>query len=238
MMRTDLVTLLITQGWALALLKGAAITIVAALLGTALGIVMGFPLAILRWRKVPVLSQIVAIYSALVRGVPGLLVIYLIFFGSIQTVEAVLNALRLGGDGNLVPFLMGVFAIGVISCSYSIEVFRASLQGIPLGQIEAAQAVGMSGWVAFHRIIAPLALRTAIGGLNNVWQMTVKDTSLVSVVGLQEMMRISAIAAGITRSALVFYILAALMYLVITVVSQVLFGRAERALNLGFGGQS
>lgn len=237
-MRTDLLTLLIAQGWALALLKGAAITIVAALLGTALGIVMGFPLAILRWRKVPVLSPLVALYSALVRGVPGLLVIYLIFFGSIQTVEAVLNALRLGGDGSLVPFLMGVIAIGVISCSYSIEVFRAALQAIPHGQIEAAEAVGMSGWVAFHRIIAPLALRTAIGGLNNVWQMTVKDTSLVSVVGLQEMMRVAAIAAGITRSALVFYILAALLYLLITVVSQFLFGRAERALNLGFGGRS
>lgn len=237
-MRTDLLTLLIEQGWAFALLKGAAITIAAALLGTAVGLLIGFPLAIVRWRSVPLLSPLVAIYSGLVRGVPGLLVIYLIFFGSIQTVEAILNAMRLGSEGNVVPFLMGVIAIGVISCSYSIEVFRSALHAIPYGQIEAAQAVGMSGWVAFHRIIAPLALRSAIGGLNNVWQMTVKDTSLVSVVGLQEMLRVAAIAAGVTRSALVFYVLAAALYLLITFVSQFLFGRAERALSVGFAERS
>jgi octopine/nopaline transport system permease protein len=234
-MSTDLLTLLTDQGWALALAKGCALTIAAALGGTALGGVMGFPMAVLRWRAVPVLSQAVAVYSGLVRGVPGLLVIYLIFFGGVQAVETLLH---LGGNSAILGFIMAVIAIGLISCAYSVEVFRAALQAIPRGQVEAALAVGMSDLVAFRRIIAPLALRHALGGLNNVWQMTVKDTSLVSVVGLQELMRVAAIAAGVTRSALVFYILAAALYLAITLISQALFLRAEKALNLGFGGRS
>jgi octopine/nopaline transport system permease protein len=234
---TDLWTLFIDQGWAMALIKGCGITMVAAVLGTMVGVVFGFPMAIARWRKVPVLSPLIAFYSGLVRGVPGLLVIYLIFFGTIESVDSILTFLRFGTEGNTVPFIMGVLAVGVISCSYAIEVFRAALQALPRGLIEAAAATGMSDLTALRRIIIPLALRNAIGGLNNAWQMTVKDTSLVSVVGLQEMMRTAAIAAGITRSSLIFYLAAALLYLLITLVSQWTFRRAEQALNLGFGGR-
>ena len=167
---------------------------------------------------------------------PGLLVIYLLFFGSVETAEQV-GAVFGFEDGwkNAYPFLIGVIAIGVISCAYAIEVFRGALQALPVGIVEAAKALALPRGVTYRIIIAPLVFRLALGGMNNVWQSTIKDTSLVSVVGLQELMRLSSIAAGITRSPLLFYGVAGLVFLLITGVSQLSFAAVERRLNLGFG---
>jgi octopine/nopaline transport system permease protein len=182
-----------------------------------------------------VLSQIIDVYSLLVRAVPGLLVIYLLFFGSVEWVEKVATVFGYRDAAqSAYPLLMGVVSIAAISCAYSIEVVRGALNAVPTGLLEAANSLALPPLVTFFTITLPLALRLALGGINNVWQMTIKDTSLVSVVGLQELMRSAAIAAGITRSPLLFYCTAGAMFFAVTAVSQVLFSRAERALNRGF----
>ncbi|TIT28496.1 MAG: ABC transporter permease subunit, partial [Mesorhizobium sp.] len=107
-------------------------------------------------------------------------------------------------------------------------------QAVPAGLLEAARSLSLSPRVTFSRVTLPLALRLALGGINNVWQMTIKDTSLVSVVGMQELMRAAAVAAGITRSPLLFYCMAAAMFFGMTVASQVLFNRVEKHFNRGF----
>lgn len=229
---------MVEQGWALALLRGSAVTIAIGLLGMFLGFVVATPLAVLRWQKIAVISQLVDVYSIVVRGVPGLLVIYLLFFGSLDMVKTV--ATTFGYQDSIdsaYPYIVGVVAIAAISCAYSIEVIRGALQSVPHGLLEAAKSLALPAWITFSRITFPLALRLALGGINNVWQMTIKDTSLISVVGLQELMRTAAIGAGITRSSLLFYCIAAALFFCMTAVSQTLFSKAERALNNGFGGR-
>ncbi len=236
-MTSDLRTLLFAQGWAVALLRGGLMTILVGALGMALGLPVALPLAVVRWKKLRIISPLVDGYSLLVRSIPGLLVIYLLFFGSIQSFERVAAAFNFqSGVKDAYPFCVGVLSIAVISCAYSIEVFRGALEAIPRGLIEASKALALPRFVTFLKVLVPLALRTAVGGMNNVWQMTIKDTSLVSVVGLQEVMRVAAIASGITRSPLVFYLIAALMFFAITGVSQWGFGMIERRLNRGYGG--
>eukprot|EP01035_Chromulina_nebulosa_P064343 gene64343-87999_t len=145
----------------------------------ALGFLVAIPLAILRWRQVTVVSQLIDGYSILVRGIPGLLVIYLLFFGSIDWVRTVTTAFGYQDSADdAYPYIVGVIAIAVIACAYSIEVMRGALQSVPRGPLEAAQALALPGRVAFLLITLPLALRLALGGINNVWQMTIKDTSL------------------------------------------------------------
>lgn len=236
-MLNELFILLWQQGWLWSIFKGGLVTLSLGLLGMFIGLLLAVPAAVACWRAVPVVSQAVHVYTAVVRGVPGLLVIYLLFFGSVQTVDRIgvffgyQNELR-----HAYGFVMGLLSIAVISAAYSIEVLRGALLSIPRGSIEAARALGFSRLATYRRVIIPLMLRFALSGINNVWQMTIKDTSLVSVVGLQELMRISAIAAGITRSPLLFYVIAGLVYLLITLLSQPAFLAVERMLNRGFKG--
>ena len=231
----DLFVLMVDRGWALALLRGSAVTIAVGLAGMVLGFLVALPLAILRWRETRILSQLVDAYGILVRGIPGLLVIYLLFYGSIDWIRAVATVFGFrAATEQAYPTIVGVIAIAVISCAYSIEVVRGALQMVPRGLHEASRALALPERVAFRRITLPLALRLALGGINNVWQMTIKDTSLISVVGLPELMRTSAIAAGITRSPLLFYCIAAALFFAITLVSQSAFAAAERRLNRGF----
>lgn len=237
-MLADVWKLMVEQGWGLALLRGSAVTIAIGLLGLLLGFIVATPLAVLRWQKIAVVSQLIDAYSIVVRGVPGLLVIYLLFFGSVEMVRSVATTFGYQDQiDSAYPYIVGVIAIAAISCAYSIEVIRGALQSVPPGLLEAAKSLALPRWITFSRVTSPLALRLALGGVNNVWQMTIKDTSLISVVGLQELMRTAAIGAGITRSPLLFYCIAAALFFSMTAVSQTLFSKAERMLNRGFGGR-
>mgnify|MGYP001972323704 FL=1 len=131
-------------------------------------------------------------------------------------------------------FLTGSFSIGIISGAYSTEVFRGALQSIDKGQFEASKVLGFKKYVYFFKIILPQMLRLAIPNLSNVWQITLKDTSLISVTGLVEIMRQSYIAAGSTRDPLFFYSFAAVLYLMLTFFSMQLLNRLELKYNKGF----
>ena len=125
-------------------------------------------------------------------------------------------------------FITGAVAIGIISGAYSTEVFRGAIQSIDKGQFEAAKVLGISKFGQFYKIILPQMLRLAIPNLSNVWQITLKDTSLISVTGLVEIMRQSYIAAGSTRDPLFFYSFAAVLYLMLTYISMKLINKLER----------
>ena len=131
-------------------------------------------------------------------------------------------------------FLTGSFSIGIISGAYSTEVFRGALQSIDKGQFEAAKVVGFNKYIYFFKIILPQMLRLAIPNLGPVWQITLKDTSLISVTGLVEIMRQSYIAAGSTRDPLFFYSFAAVLYLMLTFLSMQLLNRLETKYSKGY----
>ncbi|WP_366653773.1 ABC transporter permease [Fodinicurvata sp. EGI_FJ10296] len=221
------------QGWGDEILLGAGVTVLLAISAFALGLVLGTlgaaaklsPSAPVRWGA--------EVYTTVFRGVPELLVIYLFAFGSAGAIMSVAGIFGYTGYLELPPFLVGVLAVGIISGAYSTEVIRGAIQSVPQGQIEAAMAVGMHRRQIFFRITLPQLLRFALPGLGNVWQLTLKDTALVSVAALAELMRISRVASDSTREPFLFYVTAAVLYLVMTTGSQVLFQLAERRAARG-----
>ena len=176
------------EGWGWMLLRGVGMTLLISLLGMALGIVIGIGGATLKTTGSRPVRWLVGLYTTVVRSIPELLIIYLLFFGSIQAAGDLADAL--GWDAamtSLFPALVGIVAIGLIAGSYSVEVFRGALGAIPAGQIEAAKAIGMSPAQRMLRIILPQMFWYALPGANNVWQTALKDTALISLVGLVEM---------------------------------------------------
>ncbi|WP_296106648.1 ABC transporter permease subunit [uncultured Agrobacterium sp.] len=220
-------------GWIGAILRGTAITIAVGLASIILGALIGTLLGLIKWAKIFPLTVIVTAYTSLIRGVPELLIIYLLFFSSVEFVTSVATAFgyaALADSGY--AFIIAVVAVSAISGAYSTEVIRGALASIPTGHIEAAKALGISRYRIFQRIILPQMLRIALPGMNNVWQATIKDTALVSVVGLQELMRTASVGAGSTRNPLIFFLIAAVVYFVITIISQAGFDRVERTVRL------
>lgn len=220
-------------GWGDEMLTGAAMTVAVATSAFLLGIIFGSLGAAAKLSNGFVLRALAEVYTTLVRGVPELLVIYLLFFGGSGMIMA---AARLFGYDEYIElnaFTVGMVAVGLVSGAYSTEVIRGAVQAVPYGQIEAARACGMSRWLILRRILVPQTLRYALPGLGNVWQLTLKDTSLISVTALAEIMRMSAVAAGSTRQPFIFYAAATLLYLALTTVSTLLFNEAERRAMRG-----
>ncbi len=173
-------------------------------------------------------------YTTLIRGVPELLVIYLLFFGGSGAVMYVASIFGYNKYIEINAFLTGSFAIGIISGAYSTEVFRGAIQSIDKGQFEASKVLGLKKPVHFFKVIMPQMLRLAVPNLSNVWQITLKDTSLISVTGLVEIMRQSYIAAGSTRDPLFFYSFAAVLYLLLTFLSMKLINKLETKYRRGY----
>lgn len=220
-------------GWGDEMAVATLMTIAVSVSSFFLGLVIGAGGAALKLSDWVFNRAIGDAYTTVVRGVPELLILYLLFFGGNGAVMFVARIFGYDGYIELNAFTIGTIAIGVVSGAYSTEVLRGAVLAIPRGQIEAARACGMSDWLMFRRIMAPQVLRFALPGLGNVWQLTLKDTALISVTGLVEIMRQASIASGSTRQPFVFYLLAAVAYLVLTTFSNMGFQRSERWANRG-----
>jgi octopine/nopaline transport system permease protein len=168
--------------------------------------------------------------------VPELLIIYLIYFGGSRAVGAIGSVFGAQGFVGLPTFLAGALGVGVISGAYQAEVYRGSFLAVSAGEIEAARAIGMSRLLRFRRIVVPQILRFALPGLGNVWQLSLKDSALVSVTGLAELMRQSQVAAGSTHLYFTFYIAGGALYLILTSLSDRVFGTAEKRVARSFRG--
>ena len=208
-------------------------TLLVSIAGLAIGAALGSLVAWAKLSGVRIAAAIGESYAAIFRGLPELLVVYFVYFGS----SAALTGLDhlLGGRGFLgVPgFAAGALAVGVISGSYQAEVFRGAFLAIAKGELEAARAVGMGRWLMFRRIIAPQVLRFALPGLGNLWQVALKDSSLISVTGLSELMRTSQVAAGSTHQPFTFYVAGGALYLALTSISDRVFEFAEARATRG-----
>jgi octopine/nopaline transport system permease protein len=200
--------------------------------------IIGFLFALiftpLKLSKKKYLNFISNSYTTVIRGVPELLVIYLFFFGGSGAIMYVASIFGYNDYIEINAFLTGSISIGIISGAYSTEVFRGAIQSIDKGQFEAAKVLGISKFVQFYKIILPQMLRLAIPNLSNVWQITLKDTSLISVTGLVEIMRQSYIAAGSTRDPLFFYSFAAVLYLLLTYFSMKIINKLEVKYSKGY----
>ncbi|MGO4392582.1 ABC transporter permease [Variovorax sp. M-6] len=217
------------SGWGPTIARGAWTTVEVALLsavfGTLLGII-GASACLSRLRAVRVLANT---YVTAIRGTPQLLLILLVYFGSTVALTRLMSMIGLTtGTVEIAPYPAGVFALSLIFGGYAAEVFRGALVAIPVGQIEAGKAVGMSARQIFLTIKCPQMLRLALPGLGNIWISTLKDTSLISIVGLSELMKASELATSDTRRALFFYLTAGAIYLALTLVSSLILHKLEQ----------
>jgi octopine/nopaline transport system permease protein len=222
------------NGWGGLLLMAALTTIAVTSAALAIGAVFG---ALVAWAKLSksLWARFIGdAYTTVFRGVPELLVIYLFYFGGSTLVSKLGEALGFAGYFGLPPFLSGAIGVGVISGAYQAEVYRGAYLAVTPGEIEAARAVGMGRLLRFRRIIAPQVLRYALPGLGNVWQLSLKDSALVSVTGLAEVMRMSSVAAGSTHQYFFFYIVGAVLYLIMTAGSNRIFSAAEARVAKSF----
>jgi octopine/nopaline transport system permease protein len=209
-------------------------TIAVAITAMLIGFFFALIFTPLKLSKNKFLNLIANSYTTVIRGVPELLVIYLFFFGGSAAIMFVASIFGYGEYIEINAFMTGAFSIGIISGAYSTEVFRGAIQSIDKGQFEAANVLGLGKFGKFFKIILPQTLRLALPNLSNVWQITLKDTSLISVTGLVEIMRQSYIAAGSTRDPLFFYSFAAVLYLLLTFVSMKLINRLEVKYSRGY----
>jgi polar amino acid transport system permease protein len=185
-----------------------------------------------RYRTLRIIGEA---YTVLIRGIPELLVILLIYFGGTIAVQKIAEAIT--GDSSVrvdIPaFWSGVAALSLVQGAFASEVFRAAMQAIPVGQIEAAIACGMTPRQIFMRIKLPQLWRFALPGINNLFQVLIKDTALISVVGVEEILRMAAIGAGTDKAPFTFYLVAMLMFLAFTTVSLFAFNRLEKRAARG-----
>ena len=221
-------------GWGDELFRATLMTIAVSVTAMIIGFLFALIFTPLKLSKNKFLNFIANSYTTIIRGVPELLVIYLFFFGGTGAVMFVASIFGYNEYIEINAFITGAFAIGIISGAYSTEVFRGAIQSIDKGQFEAANVLGFNKFGKFFKIILPQTLRLAIPNLSNVWQITLKDTSLISVTGLVEIMRQSYIAAGSTRDPLLFYSFAAVLYLLLTFISMKLINRLEVKYSRGY----
>ena len=220
-------------GWGDELFYATLMTIAVSITAMLIGFLFSLIFTPLKLSNNKFLNLIANSYTTVIRGVPELLVIYLFFFGGSGAIMYVASIFGYFEYIEINAFITGSVAIGIISGAYSTEVFRGAVQSIDKGQFEACKVLGFKKHIYFFKVIMPQMLRLAIPNLSNVWQITLKDTSLISVTGLVEIMRQSYIAAGSTRDPLFFYSFAAVLYLMLTFLSMKLINRLELKYSRG-----
>ena len=211
-------------------LSGLDNTLLLLIISLPVGFILSLIFAIGRVSGNKFISKTIAGYIFVIRGTPLLVQIYLIFFGGNSVVMSVAKLFGYNGYIELNALTIGTIAIAFISATYSSEVLRAAYLAVNKGQVEAAKALGLNKVQIFIRVMGPQILRHALPGIGNVWQITLKDTSLISVTGLVEIMRQTRIASNVEHSPLTFLVTAAFLYLFLTTFS----GKFFKVLELNF----
>ena len=221
-------------GWGDELFIATLMTVAVSLTAMIIGFLFALIFTPLKLSKYKIFNLIGNFYTTVIRGVPELLVIYLFFFGGSGALMFVASMFGYNDYIEINAFMTGAFAIGIISGAYSTEVFRGAILSIDKGQFEASKVLGLNKYIYFFKVIMPQMLRLALPNISNVWQITLKDTSLISVTGLVEIMRQSYIAAGSTRDPLFFYSFAAVLYLLLTFISMKFLNNLEKKYSRGY----
>ncbi len=236
------------QGYESSIAKGAQLTIEVAVLSLLLAVILGMLGALAkispyRWARV-----IATIYTTIIRGIPDLVLMMLIFFGgqillnnTLYSLNESLNRWFSSGEEwvqylpdyiDVSPFVAGVLTIGFIFGAYMAETFRGAILAVDTGELEAAKAYGMSSVLSFRRILLPQMIRHALPGFGNNWLVLLKTTALVSIIGLEDMVRMSSLAAGSTKMPFTFYMAVSAIFLLFTSISTGLLKLVERKFSI------
>jgi len=221
-------------GWGDELVRGLGITVALALVALPVGLLMGFLAAGAALSPYRPLRVIGTGYTTVMRGMPELLTLFVVYNGIGILINAMLRSLNPDSTGlEFNPFLAGVIALGLVFGAFAGEVLRGAFQSLAKGQVEAGMAIGMRPGQIFWRIKLPQVWRFALPGLGNLWINLLKDTALVSVIALDDLMRMTKIAVGVTKQPFLFYLVACCIYWGMCVLSEIVLARMEARANRG-----
>jgi polar amino acid transport system permease protein len=201
------------------LLEGLGVTVSVTLIALAVGFALGVTMAVLRVYGSRPLAAAAAVYSVVVRAVPVVVTIFILYFVIAEFID-------------LSPFLAGALALGFASGAYQSEIFRGALQSVAPGQMTAARAIGMSRLQAIRHIVLPQAVRLALPGWGNEATLVLKDSTLVIAVGVPEMLRRAQYVDANLRKPFLVYGTAALLYLLLTMITSYVLGRLEQRYRM------
>lgn len=221
------------HGFLPSIIAGAGITLSVALASLAIALVFGLAGAAAKLSRLRLLASVASVYTTVIRGVPDLVLMLLIFYGAQTAVNTLAPRFGFTDYVDVNPFVAGVATIGFIFGAYLTETFRGAILAIPAGQREAGLAFGMSKFQVFRRITLPQMVRLAIPGFSNNWLVLVKSTALVSVIGLNDMLNQAQLAAGATREPFTFYAAVGALYLIITTFSIIGLNWLEKRYSMG-----
>ncbi len=224
---------MLLHGFLPSLIEGAAVTLAVALSSLAVAAALGLLGALAKLSRSRVARGVAGLYTTLIRGVPDLVLMLLVFYGGQLGINTLAPMLGHEDYIDIDPFVAGVLTIGFIFGAYLTESFRGAFLAVPPGQREAGLAYGMSARQVLWRITLPQMLRHALPGLSNNWLVLIKSTAIVSVIGLSDLMTRGQQAAGTTREPFSFYLAVAVIYLAFTSVSELAFAWANKRLAIG-----
>lgn len=219
-------------GWGANLLRGLWHSLVIAGGAFGLGLLIGTLGAYGKLYGGPILRDLLGIYTTVVRAVPELVLILILYYAVTDAVNQILISMgyaRIQISG----LAAGIVVLGVVQGAYATEVLRGAILAVPAGQIEAARAMGMPAMMLARRITLPAMLSFALPGMANLWLIATKDTALLAVVGFGELTQVTRQAAGTTKAYFTFFMAAGALYLAVSILSGLLFGRIERWARRG-----
>jgi len=216
-------------GWGDELLKGLALTVSLALSSFSLGLVLGCLTALIELRG-GWIARIAWGYGVVMRSLPELLVIFIVYFGLGFGIEAAFASVGVGFRVSIPPFAAGLIALSAITAAYASEVLKGAVKAVPHGLPEAAAALGLPPGQVRRHVTAPLALRYAFAGLSNIWMAVIKKTPLVSAIQLEDFIRAAGTAGQNTKHYFFFYGVVIVVYLMLSAVALLAQGRCERRL--------
>ncbi|MFW1762180.1 ABC transporter permease [Acinetobacter calcoaceticus] len=220
------------SGYGPLLLSGTWMTLQLALLSLLLSVIIGLIGASSKLSSFKALRYIATAYTTLIRSVPDLVIMLLLFYSLQLGLNQITESLQMD-QIDINPFVAGVITLAFIYGAYFTETFRGAFQSVPTGQIEAARAYGMTPWQVFRRVLFPQMMRFALPGIGNNWQVLIKATALVSIIGLTDIVKITQDAGRSTMQLFFFSIVAAAIYLAITTVSNLILMWLERRYSAG-----
>ncbi|CAI3103493.1 MULTISPECIES: ABC transporter permease [Acinetobacter] len=220
------------SGYGPLLLSGTWMTLQLALLSLLLSVIIGLIGASSKLSSFKALRYIATAYTTLIRSVPDLVIMLLLFYSLQLGLNQITESLQMD-QIDINPFVAGVITLAFIYGAYFTETFRGAFQSVPTGQIEAAMAYGMTPWQVFRRVLFPQMMRFALPGIGNNWQVLIKATALVSIIGLTDIVKITQDAGRSTMQLFFFSIVAAAIYLAITTVSNLILMWLERRYSAG-----
>ncbi|PHR28759.1 MAG: ABC transporter [Desulfotalea sp.] len=221
------------HGYGPSIFEGTILTLEVSLASLFIAMLLGMGGALAKVSHSIVLRGLATLYTTVIRGIPDLVLMLLVFFGGQVLVNQLAPMLGYDEYIDINPFIAGVLTIGFIFGAYMTETFRGAILAVNKGQLEAGYAYGMSRVMVFRRILFPQMVRHALPGFGNNWMVLVKTTALVSIIGLDDMVRKASMAAGATRMPFTFYVVVAINFLLITTVSIYLLKYLENRYSLG-----